>query len=82
MATNYDNECKKSKTRKPEMPDARHDGRPVAQPINRPPMSQSDSDFLPNTAIMDVDSSVMQGQRLSPDGQLCRPLLQPTLKGV
>jgi uncharacterized caspase-like protein len=68
------NECEKSKTRKPEMPDARHDGRPEAQPVNRPSISQSDSDFLHRcgatscsmalrgcirkTAIMGVDSSI------------------------
>jgi hypothetical protein len=67
---NDDNECEKSKTRKPEMPDAR----PEEQPVNRPPISQSDSDFLHRcgatscsmalrgcmrkTAIMGVDSSV------------------------
>ena len=71
---NDDNECEKSKTHKPEMPDARRDARPEAQPVNRPPISQSDSDFLHRcgatscsmalhgcmrkTAIMGVDSSV------------------------
>ena len=71
---NDDNECEKSKTRKPEMPDARRDGRPEAQPVNKPPMSQSDSDFLHRcgatscsmalrgcmrkTAIMGRDSSI------------------------
>lgn len=71
---NDDNECEKSKTHKPEMPDARRSGRIEAQPVNRPPINQSDSDFLHRcgatscsmalrgcirkTAIMGVDSSV------------------------
>jgi len=71
---NDDNGCEKSKTRKPEMPDARRDGPLRAEPVNKPPISQGDSDFLHRcgatscsmalrgcmrkTAIMGVDSSV------------------------